>query len=40
LPKDGETLDDIINQLGSFQRSIAERLTTIAKLSDQIRAIE
>ncbi|MEP4038171.1 PAS domain-containing protein [Pseudophaeobacter sp.] len=40
LPKDGETLDDIINQLGDFQRCIAKRLHNIAKLSEQIRAIE
>jgi hypothetical protein len=40
LPKGGETLDDIINQLGSFQRRIAERLANIAKLSNQVRAIE
>ncbi len=40
LPRGGETLDDIINQLGSFQRSIADRLHNIAKLSDQLRAME
>ena len=40
LPQGGETLDDIIDQLGSFQRSIAQRLTNIAKLSNQVRAME
>lgn len=40
LPKDGETLDDIIEQLGSFQRSISERLHNISKLSEQIRAVD
>jgi aerotaxis receptor len=40
LPRGGETLDDIINQLGSFQRSIADRLNNIAKLSDHIRAMD
>lgn len=40
LPQGGETLGDIINQLGVFQRSIADRLNNIAKLSEQIRAME
>ncbi len=37
LPESGETLSDIIDQLGVFQRRISERLEQIEKLSGDIR---
>ena len=37
LPESGETLSDIIDQLGVFQRRISERLERIEKLSGDIR---
>lgn len=40
LPSSGETLADIIDQLGAFQERISERLEHIAKLGDEIRSQE
>ncbi|MBE1296538.1 MAG: chemotaxis protein [Rhodobacteraceae bacterium] len=40
LPESGETLSDIIDQLGVFQRRISERLERIEKLSGDIRIHE
>lgn len=40
LPSSGETLSDIIDQLGAFQERISERLEHIAKLGEEIRSIE
>ncbi|NIZ13788.1 PAS domain-containing protein [Phaeobacter sp. HF9A] len=40
LPSSGETLSDIIDQLGVFQQRISERLEHIAKLGEEIRALE
>lgn len=40
LPESGETLADIIDQLGVFQRRISERLERIEKLSGDIRIHE
>ncbi len=40
LPSSGETLADIIDQLGAFQERISERLEHIAKLGEEIRALE
>ncbi len=40
LPQSGETLSDIIDQLGAFQERISHRLETIAKLSGEIRSTE
>ncbi len=40
LPSSGETLSDIIDQLGAFQQRISERLEHIAKLGEEIRSIE
>lgn len=38
LPESGETLSDIIDQLGVFQRRISKRLENIEKLSNTIRS--
>ncbi|GLO73617.1 hypothetical protein MACH18_06970 [Phaeobacter italicus] len=40
LPESGDTLADIIDQLGVFQERISHRLEKIAKLSTEIRALE
>ncbi len=40
LPSSGETLADIIDQLGAFQERISERLEHIAKLGEEIRSLE
>lgn len=40
LPESGETLADIIDQLGVFQERISQRLERIAKLSNEIRSLE
>lgn len=40
LPEFGDTLADIIDQLGVFQERISHRLEKIAKLSTEIRALE
>lgn len=40
LPESGETLSDIIDQLGVFQERISRRLDNISKLSGEIRATE
>ncbi|MFS4582429.1 PAS domain-containing protein [Phaeobacter sp. C3_T13_0] len=40
LPESGETLADIIDQLGVFQERISQRLERIAKLSNDIRSSE
>jgi len=40
LPESGDTLADIIDQLGVFQERISQRLEKIAKLSTEIRALE
>jgi aerotaxis receptor len=40
LPESGETLSDIIDQLGNFQERISQRLERIANLSTDIRAVE
>ncbi|MCK5500334.1 MAG: chemotaxis protein, partial [Tritonibacter mobilis] len=40
LPSSGETLSDIIDQLGAFQERISERLEHIAKLGEEIRSLE
>ncbi|MGR3758575.1 PAS domain-containing protein [Roseobacteraceae bacterium NS-SX3] len=40
LPESGETLSDIIDQLGVFQERISHRLDLIAKLSTDIRTRE
>ncbi|TNJ41762.1 chemotaxis protein [Phaeobacter sp. B1627] len=40
LPSSGETLSDIIDQLGAFQEQISERLEHIAKLGEEIRSVE
>lgn len=40
LPESGETLSDIIDQLGVFQERISHRLDMIAKLSADIRMSE
>lgn len=40
LPESGETLSDIIDQLGVFQKRISGRLDNIAKLSNEIRMAE
>ncbi len=40
LPESGETLSDIIDQLGNFQERISQRLERIANLSTEIRTVE
>ena len=40
LPESGETLSDIIDQLGVFQERISRRLDDITKLSNEIRMME
>ncbi|ATG34843.1 MULTISPECIES: PAS domain-containing protein [Phaeobacter] len=40
LPESGETLADIIDQLGVFQERISQRLERIARLSSEIRSLE
>lgn len=40
LPESGETLSDIIDQLGVFQERISRRLENITKLSNEIRMME
>lgn len=40
LPETGETLSDIIDQLGVFQERISQRLDRIAKLSSEIRKVD
>ncbi|CUH87914.1 Aerotaxis receptor [Phaeobacter sp. CECT 5382] len=40
LPETGETLSDIIDQLGVFQERISRRLDNITKLSSEIRMME
>ncbi|MFU1683609.1 PAS domain-containing protein [Phaeobacter piscinae] len=40
LPESGETLADIIDQLGVFQERISQRLERIAQLSSEIRSLE
>lgn len=40
LPESGETLSDIIDQLGVFQERISQRLDDISKLSNEIRMLE
>ncbi len=40
LPESGETLSDIIDQLGVFQERISRRLDNITKLSNEIRTLE
>lgn len=40
LPESGETLSDIIDQLGNFQERISHRLERIANLSTDIRSLE
>ncbi|WP_293576605.1 chemotaxis protein, partial [Phaeobacter sp.] len=40
LPESGDTLSDIIDQLGVFQERISHRLETIGKLSNAIRGVE
>lgn len=40
LPESGDTLSDIIDQLGSFQERISHRLERIANLSTEIRSLE
>lgn len=40
LPTSGETLSDIIDQLGAFQERISHRLELIARLGEEIRAHE
>lgn len=40
LPESGETLSDIIDQLGVFQERISQRLEKITKLSAEIRTID
>nr|WP_153215880.1 PAS domain-containing protein [Tritonibacter litoralis] len=40
LPESGETLSDIIDQLGNFQERISHRLERIANLSTEIRTLE
>ena len=40
LPESGETLSDIIDQLGVFQERISRRLDNITKLSNEIRMME
>ncbi|MFT6458284.1 PAS domain-containing protein [Pseudophaeobacter arcticus] len=40
LPESGETLSDIIDQLGVFQERISRRLDDITKLSNEIRMMD
>ncbi len=40
LPESGETLSDIIDQLGTFQERISQRLEKIANLGTDIRTLE
>lgn len=40
LPESGETLSDIIDQLGVFQERISRRLEDITKLSNEIRMMD
>ncbi|EBA14466.1 methyl-accepting chemotaxis protein [Roseobacter sp. SK209-2-6] len=40
LPESGETLSDIIDQLGIFQERISQRLDNISKLSNEIRMLD
>ncbi|SCZ73924.1 chemotaxis protein [Epibacterium ulvae] len=40
LPQSGETLSDIIDQLGAFQERISHRLDRISSLSSEIRSSE
>lgn len=40
LPESGETLSDIIDQLGVFQERISRRLEDITKLSNEIRVTD
>ena len=40
LPESGETLSDIIDQLGVFQQRISKRLESIEKLSNEIRSLD
>ncbi|CUH79152.1 Aerotaxis receptor [Tritonibacter multivorans] len=40
LPSSGETLSDIIDQLGAFQERISQRLEHIAQLGEEIRSPE
>jgi PAS fold len=40
LPESGETLSDIIDQLGVFQERISRRLENITKLSNEIRMMD
>ncbi|WP_417699843.1 PAS domain-containing protein [Pseudophaeobacter sp.] len=40
LPESGETLSDIIDQLGVFQERISRRLDNISKLSNEIRMMD